>query len=345
LAHRSLDAQSAAVAAELVLERDEQSRVDEVGVVLLLGLVDETRALLLAALAGLVPPPLVDLLLSHFQLCAVELFHLLDAFTGPEQVFGELLLQNGQLSLRLSLALGLNATRLSQVRVFRVFLDLVGHRQLEKLRVFLQVGGVAFLLLKSRGLEVVALALRLLLVKGIDAGDLESGSFLGGFRSYWRPLIFGQNFFNEVFLVDGLDRKSDLEVRACQLLLHLEGGLGRAVGGGSALEGLSGDLADGSFIFGARGKTISQIPNCREKTLVLMNFSHLGGLGVFSDPLLRGRQHAGGESRLLEGSHRALAEFRISGSWVGLGDCVEFLGSPNVVWRGLGQILKAEFLI
>ena len=59
----------------------------------------------LGSLAGLVPPPFVDLLLSHKELALVFNSHLFDAFTSPHQVFTEFLSKDPELTLSLSLSL------------------------------------------------------------------------------------------------------------------------------------------------------------------------------------------------------------------------------------------------
>ena len=59
----------------------------------------------LGSLAGLVPPPLVDLLLRHKELALVLNPHLFDAFAGPHQVLPQFGPEDLKLSLRLSLSL------------------------------------------------------------------------------------------------------------------------------------------------------------------------------------------------------------------------------------------------
>ena len=90
----TLHAETAAVAAELVLEGDD-------GVLwLVLGL--DTFA---GALPGLVPPPFVDLLLAHIEVLGVSGAKLLDALPGPHGVLPELGAKKEELTLGFAFAL------------------------------------------------------------------------------------------------------------------------------------------------------------------------------------------------------------------------------------------------
>lgn len=89
----ALDAQTAAVAAELVLEGYN-------GVLRL-----ESFGTFAGALPSLVPPPLVNLLFSHVEVFGVSGPELLDAFTGPHGVLPELRTKQEELTLGFALAL------------------------------------------------------------------------------------------------------------------------------------------------------------------------------------------------------------------------------------------------
>lgn len=102
-----LESQSAAVASEFILELYNLvlgACVLAFTLALLAGgglRVDLVGYHLLAKLAGLVPPPLVDLLLAHQQVGFVLSLDFLDGLSGPHIVLVELCLQNVDLQVRL----------------------------------------------------------------------------------------------------------------------------------------------------------------------------------------------------------------------------------------------------
>ena len=59
---------------------------------------------LLDPLTGLVPPPLVDLLLSHEEVFLIGSSQLFDGFSSPETILPKFLSKQLQLALSLSLA-------------------------------------------------------------------------------------------------------------------------------------------------------------------------------------------------------------------------------------------------
>ena len=90
----ALDAQTAAVAAKLVLERDNRFR-------LLLDLM----MTLAGALTRLIPPPLIDLLLAHIEVILMFGSQTLDAVTGPHRALPEFGPKQEKLTLGFALAL------------------------------------------------------------------------------------------------------------------------------------------------------------------------------------------------------------------------------------------------
>ena len=105
-----MQSQSRGVATELVLERYQAPIFILSGAVLALRCI---VALFLSwgflrSLSGLVPPPLVDLLLRHFEIFFVKFPHFLDAFSGPHYVFLEFWSQNFKFSFSFSFPLSQN---------------------------------------------------------------------------------------------------------------------------------------------------------------------------------------------------------------------------------------------
>lgn len=99
-----MQSQSGGVTTKLVLERYKAAAFILSGAFLaLLGIFEVFFAWsFLRSLPGLVPPPLINLLLRHFEVFLIELSHLFDRLSGPHDVFLEFCSQNFKFSFSFS---------------------------------------------------------------------------------------------------------------------------------------------------------------------------------------------------------------------------------------------------